>query len=102
MRISDWSSDVCSSDLETARAFGASRWQCILHVQIPASLPTLVAAHRLGGALVFVGVTVAELLGAVEGIGFPIARHRTVLNSPGVYVANNEVLGRATGRERAL
>src|SRR3546814_7477378 len=70
--------------LETARAFGASRWQRILHVQIPSSLPTLVAALRLGGALVIVGVTVAEMLGAVEGIGFLITRNRPLLNSPGV------------------
>lgn len=71
--------------LETARAYGAKRWQRILFVQIPASLPTLVSALRLGGALVIVGVTVAEMLGAVEGLGFLITRHRTLLNSPGVY-----------------
>jgi len=71
--------------LETARAFGANRWQRILYVQVPASLPTLIAALRLGGALVIVGVTVAEMLGAVEGLGFLITRHRTLLNSPGVY-----------------
>jgi len=71
--------------LETARAYGASRWQRILYIQIPASLPTLVSALRLGGALVIVGVIVAEMLGAVEGLGFLITRHRTLLNSPGVY-----------------
>src|SRR3546814_1098647 len=102
MRISDWSSDVCSSDLETARAFGASRWQRILHVQIPASLPTLVAALRLGGALVIVGVTVAEMLGAVEGIGFLITRHRTLLNSPGVYGGIIVVLVITSGHEVLL
>lgn len=70
---------------ETARAYGANRWQQILYIQIPASLPTLVSALRLGGALVIVGVIVAEMLGAVEGLGFLITRHRTLLNSPGVY-----------------
>jgi NitT/TauT family transport system permease protein len=71
--------------VETGRAYGASRWQQILYIQIPASLPTLVAALRLGGALVIVGVIVAEMLGAVGGIGFLITRYRTLLNSPGVY-----------------
>ena len=71
--------------VETARAFGANRWQRILYVQIPASLPALVAALRLGGALVIVAVTVAEMLGSFEGLGFLITRHRTLLNSPGVY-----------------
>jgi len=71
--------------LETGRAYGAARWQQILYIQIPASLPTLVGALRLGGALVIVGVIVAEMLGAVGGLGFLITRYRTLLNSPGVY-----------------
>jgi NitT/TauT family transport system permease protein/taurine transport system permease protein len=70
---------------ETARAFGATRAQEILYVALPASLPSLVAALRLGGALVIVGVIVAEMLGAAGGLGFLVTRHRTLLNSPGVY-----------------
>lgn len=70
---------------ETARALGASRTQQILYIAVPASLPSVVAALRLGGALVIVGVIVAEMLGAAEGLGFLITRYRTLLNSPGVY-----------------
>ena len=70
---------------ETARAFGATRLQQILYIALPASLPSVVAALRLGGALVIVGVIVAEMLGAAEGLGFLITRYRTLLNSPGVY-----------------
>jgi NitT/TauT family transport system permease protein len=70
---------------ETARAFGATRAQQILYIALPASLPSVVAALRLGGALVIVGVIVGEMLGAAEGLGFLITRQRTLLNSPGVY-----------------
>jgi NitT/TauT family transport system permease protein len=70
---------------ETARAFGATRLQQILFVALPASLPSIVAALRLGGALVIVGVIVAEMLGAAEGLGSLITRYRTLLDSPGVY-----------------
>lgn len=70
---------------ETARALGATRAQQILYVALPASLPSLVAALRLGGALVIVGVIVAQMLGAADGLGFLITRERTMLNSPGVY-----------------
>ena len=70
---------------ETAHAFGATRTQQILYVALPASLPSIVAALRLGGALVIVGVIVAEMLGAADGLGFLITRQRTLLNSPGVY-----------------
>ncbi|MGH7277546.1 MAG: ABC transporter permease, partial [Candidatus Rokuibacteriota bacterium] len=65
---------------ETARAFGATRAQQILYIALPASLPSLVVALRLGGALVIVGVIVAEMLGAADGLGFLITRHRTLLN----------------------
>ncbi len=54
-------------------------------IALPASLPSIVAALRLGGALVIVGVIVAEMLGAADGLGFLITRQRTLLNSPGVY-----------------
>jgi NitT/TauT family transport system permease protein len=70
---------------ETARAFGATRAQQILYISLPASLPSIVASLRLGGALVIVGVIVAQMLGAAEGLGFLITRYRTLLNSPGVY-----------------
>jgi NitT/TauT family transport system permease protein/taurine transport system permease protein len=70
---------------ETARALGATRAQQILYIALPASLPSSVAALRLGGALVIVGVIVAEMLGAGDGLGFLITRQRTLLDSPGVY-----------------
>lgn len=78
---------------ETARAFGATRAQQILYVALPASLPSIVAALRLGGALVIVGVIVAQMLGAADGLGYLITRHRTLLDSPGVYAGIVLVLG---------
>jgi NitT/TauT family transport system permease protein len=86
---------------ETARAFGATRAQQILYVALPASLPSIVAALRLGGALVIVGVIVAEMLGAAEGLGFLLTRQRTLLNSPGVYAGIVLVLA-MTGLHEAL
>jgi len=70
---------------ETARAFGATRAQQILYVALPASLPSMVATLRLGGALVIVGVIVAQMLGSADGLGYLITRYRTLLYSPGVY-----------------
>lgn len=86
---------------ETARAFGATRAQQILYVSLPASLPSIVAALRLGGALVIVGVIVAQMLGAADGLGYLITRHRTLLNSPGVYAGIVLVLG-ITGMHEIL
>jgi NitT/TauT family transport system permease protein/taurine transport system permease protein len=86
---------------ETARALGATRAQQILFVALPASLPSSVAALRLGGALVIVGVIVAEMLSAAEGLGFLITRRRTLLDSPGVYAGIVLVLA-MTGLHEAL
>jgi NitT/TauT family transport system permease protein/taurine transport system permease protein len=87
---------------ETARAFGATRAQQILYVALPASLPSIVAALRLGGALAIVGVIVAQMLGAADGLGYLITRHRTLLNSPGVYAGIVLVLGITGLHELAL
>jgi NitT/TauT family transport system permease protein/taurine transport system permease protein len=87
---------------ETARALGATRLQQILYVALPASLPSIVAALRLGGALVIVGVIVAQMLGAADGLGYLITRHRTLLNSPGVYAGIVLVLGITGLHEAAL
>ena len=86
---------------ETARAFGATRLQQILYIALPASLPSVVAALRLGGALVIVGVIVAEMLGASDGLGYLVTRYRTLLNSPGVYAGIILVLA-MTGLHEAL
>jgi NitT/TauT family transport system permease protein/taurine transport system permease protein len=86
---------------ETARAFGATRAQQILYISLPASLPSIVAALRLGGALVIVGVIVAQMLGAADGLGFLITRQRTLLNSPGVYAGIVLVLA-MTGMHEVL
>ena len=86
---------------ETARAFGATRVQQILYIAVPASLPSVVAALRLGGALVIVGVIVAEMLGASDGLGYLVTRYRTLLNSPGVYAGIILVLA-MTGLHEAL
>jgi NitT/TauT family transport system permease protein/taurine transport system permease protein len=50
---------------------------------------------RLGGALVIVGVVVAEMLLSTEGVGYLITRYRTILDSEHVFVAVLLVLAMA-------
>jgi ABC-type nitrate/sulfonate/bicarbonate transport system permease component len=58
--------------LEAVRSFGASRWQLFLKVRLPSSLPFIIAGERLAIARALVGVVVAELFGAREGLGYLI------------------------------
>jgi NitT/TauT family transport system permease protein len=71
--------------LTVARSMRASRWQMITRVLMPAAMPTVLSSFRVGGALVIVGVVVAEMLTASEGIGYLISRYRTLLDSPHVF-----------------
>jgi NitT/TauT family transport system permease protein/taurine transport system permease protein len=66
---------------------GATRWQRITRVIIPASIPTVLAGLRLGGVLVIVSVVVAEMLTSTAGIGYIVTRYRTVLDSAHVFGA---------------
>lgn len=71
----------------TARSMGARPSQLLFRVVMPASVPLLLAALRLGGALCIVGVVVAEMLVSTAGIGFLITGFRTRLDSPHVFAA---------------
>lgn len=68
-----------------ARSLGASRWQLIFRVLLPAAIPTVLAAFRIGGSLVIVGVVVAEMLMSSQGVGYLITRYRGSLDSPKVF-----------------
>ena len=68
-----------------ARSMGATLFQQITKVIIPASLPTVFGGLRLGGALAIIGVVVAEMLTASAGIGYLVTLNRTILDSPRVF-----------------
>jgi NitT/TauT family transport system permease protein/taurine transport system permease protein len=78
---------IDSQFLLAARSMGATATQQITRVIIPASLPTVFAGLRLGGALAIIGVVVAEMLTAAAGIGYLVTLNRTILDSPRVFAA---------------
>lgn len=73
--------------LLAARSMGASLPQLIGRVVIPASIPTVLAGLRLGGALTIIGVVVSEMLTSADGIGYLVTKNRTTLDSPRVFAA---------------
>lgn len=81
--------------LLAARSMGATLPQRIVRVVLPASIPTVLAGLRLGGALVIVGVVVAEMLVATQGLGYLVSRYRTILDSARVFAAVLMVLALA-------
>jgi NitT/TauT family transport system permease protein/taurine transport system permease protein len=88
--------------LIAARSMGATLPQRVVRVIIPAAIPTVLSGLRLGGALVIVGVVVAEMLTSSAGIGYLISRYRTTLDSPNVFAAILLVLALAVAFDGAV
>jgi NitT/TauT family transport system permease protein len=55
-----------------ARAYSMSRLQIFWKIEVPASMPALMAGLRIGATLAVIGVTVGELVGGNTGLGYLI------------------------------
>jgi NitT/TauT family transport system permease protein len=73
--------------VETARAFGAKRWQIFTKVLLPSAVPFIIAGLRLGVGRGLVGVVVAELFGATSGLGYLITVASQVFDMGGLFAA---------------
>ena len=56
-----------------ARAYNLSRWGIFFKVEMPSTLPNLMAGLRIASTLAVIGVTVGELVGGNIGLGFLIS-----------------------------
>lgn len=59
---------------QAAAAMGASRWQLLWRVQLPAARPMILSGLRLGAALNLTGVLAGEILASIGGLGFLISQ----------------------------
>lgn len=60
---------VDAARLELFRMLGATRWQTLWRLEIPAALPTILAGLRVAVVLALVGAVVGEFIGASQGLG---------------------------------
>jgi NitT/TauT family transport system permease protein len=58
--------------INLARAYSMGRLQIFWKVEVPASMPALMAGLRIGATLAVIGVTVGELVGGNTGLGYLI------------------------------
>ncbi len=64
--------NVDPNKIKLLQTFGASRWQIMRKVVLPASVPTMVAALKVNVGLSFVGVITGEFLVSKAGLGYLI------------------------------
>ncbi len=71
--------------------YGASRWQTLVHLKLPASLPYFMTGLRIGGGLALIAAVVAEFAagsaGAGSGLAFRLLESQYRLNIPRLFAA---------------
>jgi NitT/TauT family transport system permease protein len=65
--------------VKLAQTFGASKWQILIKVVLPGSVPTLIAALKVNAGLSLVGVVVGEFQSANLGLGYLIVYGSQIL-----------------------
>jgi ABC-type nitrate/sulfonate/bicarbonate transport system permease component len=81
--------------IDAARTMGVPQRTIVTRVVIPAALPSLMVALRLGVAASWTAVVAAELIGAPSGLGYAVEWYRELLATPQVmaFIAMIGVLG---------
>jgi NitT/TauT family transport system permease protein len=71
--------------------YGASRWQILWRLKLPAALPYILGGMKIAGGLSLIGAVVAEIAagsaGAGSGLAFRIAESGYRLNIPRMFAA---------------
>jgi NitT/TauT family transport system permease protein len=73
------------------KLYGASRWQTLLHLRLPAALPYFLGGLRISGGLALIGAVVAEFVagtgGNASGLAFRILEAGYQLKVPLMFAA---------------
>ncbi|GCE83213.1 ABC transporter permease [Komagataeibacter diospyri] len=56
--------------MDLARTMGATRWRVLVHVRLPAAMPSFASGVRMATAIAPIGAVVGEWVGASSGLGF--------------------------------
>ena len=67
--------------LKAARTMHLSRWQTLMTVLLPATLPEVVSGLRIGFTLTLLGVLLAEMFASKQGMGFLIINAMQLLQT---------------------
>lgn len=78
---------VDADALELLRSVDASRWEILLRLRLPQSVPYLVAAARVSVGLALIGAMVAEWQGSSAGLGYTFSRAQAVLATDRMWAA---------------
>ncbi len=72
--------------VRSARSMGASEWQILLHVIVPATVPYMFTGIRLAMGSSFMAIIGAEMVAANSGVGFMIWNSRLYFKTDWIFV----------------
>jgi NitT/TauT family transport system permease protein len=75
---------VSSSHADAARAYGASEWQTVRTVTIPAAVPFIMSGFRQSTGRALIGLIVGELFTGISGLGGMIVSYTNTLQMANV------------------
>lgn len=87
MATMDGALRVETEKVRAARSLGATDWQVLWLVVVPATVPQIVTGMRLAMTNAFMAIVSAEMLAANEGLGFLIANSRLFMLTEQIFVA---------------
>lgn len=73
---------VDAARLDLFRMLGATRWQTLWRLKVPACLPAILAGLRVAVVLALVGAVVGEFVGASKGLGALIIATQGSMDTP--------------------
>jgi NitT/TauT family transport system permease protein len=76
---------VDRDQLEMMRALGASSWQILIRLRMPAALVLIFAGLEIAAVLAVIGAVVGEFVGAQKGLGYLITSLNFNLDIAGVF-----------------
>lgn len=72
--------------IRSARSMGASEWQIVIHLIIPATVPYIFTGVRLAMGTSFMAIIGAEMIASNEGIGYLIWNSRLFFRTDWIFV----------------
>jgi len=68
--------------IHAAYSFGATRWQVLCHIILPAAMPEILTAMRIGIGFGWTTLVAAEMVAATQGIGYMVLSASQFLQTP--------------------
>jgi len=72
--------------IRSARSMGASEWQIVLHVIVPATTPYIFTGIRLAMGTSYMAIIGAEMIASNEGVGYLIWNSRLFFRTDWIFV----------------